>query len=59
MAIIQNIRNMLGSVKEALRKMEDKTYGICEVCDKNIPKKRLDALPYATMCTDCRTRIGR
>ena len=58
LAIIQNMRNMLASCEEALRRMADRTYGVCEICGRNIPKKRLDALPYATMCTECRARLG-
>ncbi len=57
-AMIGNLRDMLVSIDEALQKIEDGTYGVCEVCGKNIPKKRLDALPEATMCTDCRTKVG-
>ena len=33
------------------------TYGNCDVCGKQIPIKRLDALPHATMCTECRARV--
>ena len=56
--MIGNLRNMLSSIDEALRKIEDGTYGVCEWCSKNIPKKRLDALPEATMCTGCRSQMG-
>ena len=58
LAIIDNLRDMLENVNEALGKIDEGTYGVCEVCGKNIPKKRLEALPYATMCTDCRARMG-
>jgi len=57
-AMIGNLRDMLISIDEAMEKIEDGTYGVCEVCGKNIPKKRLDALPEAIMCTKCRTRLG-
>jgi len=57
-AMIGNLRDMLVAIDEALEKIEDGTYGVCEVCGKNIPKKRLDALPEATMCTKCRTKVG-
>ena len=58
LAIIGSLRDMLERVNNALQKIEERTYGVCELCDKNIPKKRLEALPYATMCTDCRARMG-
>ncbi len=57
-AMISNLRDMLIGIDEALEKIEDGTYGVCEVCGKNIPKKRLEALPEATMCTKCRTEVG-
>ena len=57
-AMIGNLRDMLISIDEALEKIEDGTYGVCEVCATNIPKKRLEALPEATMCTKCRTEVG-
>ena len=57
-AMIGNLRDMLGAIDEALEKIEDGTYGGCEICGKNIPKKRLEALPEATMCTTCRTKVG-
>jgi len=57
MAIIGNLRDMLDSVNEALNKLDQGTYGKCDVCGKQIPKKRLDALPHATMCIDCRARV--
>jgi len=40
-------------IKSALSKIEEGTYGICESCDKKIPPKRLEALPYATLCVKC------
>jgi RNA polymerase-binding transcription factor DksA len=57
MAIVGNLRDMMDSVNEALGKIDAGTYGKCDVCGKAIPKKRLDALPHATMCTDCRSRV--
>ena len=57
LATVGNLRDMLDSVNEALAKLDSGTYGKCDVCGKAIPKKRLDALPYATMCTDCRQRV--
>ena len=57
LAIVGNLRGMLDSVNEALAKIEADTYGKCDVCGKLIPKKRLDALPHATMCTECSARV--
>jgi len=40
---------ILKQVNRALDKIEEDTYGICDVTGEEIPKKRLDAVPYATM----------
>ncbi len=58
MATTKNLREMLDLVNAALEKIKEGTYGVCDVCGKDIPKKRLDALPYATMCLDCRARVA-
>ena len=41
-------------VENALSRFEDNSYGKCEACKKGIPLARLQALPYATFCIDCR-----
>lgn len=40
-------------IEEALERMEEGTYGVCEVCSCNIPVARLNALPYADKCVKC------
>ena len=48
----------LASVEEidrALEKLEAGTYGVCEKCGENIPKERLKALPYASLCVRCKS----
>ncbi|MEN6400762.1 MAG: TraR/DksA C4-type zinc finger protein [Armatimonadia bacterium] len=58
MAIGENFRDMLAHVEHALEKMEKGTYGQCDSCGKNIAKARLEFLPWAAMCADCRKRLG-
>ncbi|KAA6451821.1 TraR/DksA C4-type zinc finger protein [Bacillus swezeyi] len=43
----QTDKNRLEEVEDALKRMEDGTYGICEATGKEIPYERLEALPYA------------
>jgi DnaK suppressor protein len=48
----------LASVDEidrSLEKIEAGTYGICEKCGQPIPKERLKALPYASLCVKCKS----
>ena len=40
---------VLYSIERALEKIEEGTYGICDVSGEEIPLKRLEAIPYATM----------
>lgn len=43
-------------IDDALERINEGTYGICESCEKPIPLNRLQALPYATECIKCRRR---
>ncbi len=42
----------LEKVENALQAMQDGIYGNCEVCQKEIPFERLEAVPYTTLCID-------
>lgn len=47
-------RKLLLDIDEALRKIREGTYGICEECGEEIAEKRLLVLPTATLCVDCK-----
>jgi DnaK suppressor protein len=49
----------LANIENALERMKEGTYGLCEVCSRKIPLARLDALPYATMCIECQRELER
>ena len=40
----------------ALNRIEDKSYGICIACEKEIPLERLEAKPSVSLCRDCQTK---
>jgi DnaK suppressor protein len=42
-------------IDDAVRRIDDKTYGYCERCFQPIPKPRLRALPYARLCVACKS----
>lgn len=44
----------LKKVEEALRRIEDGLFGLCESCQEPIEKKRLLARPTATLCVSCK-----
>lgn len=55
MRIMEREQNLLKKVNEALDRMKNQTYGICEQCGEDIPYKRLKARPVTTFCIECKT----
>lgn len=51
-AILKQLETRFNEVKKALKKIEDGTFGKCEVCNKDIEEKRLEANPAATTCME-------
>jgi DnaK suppressor protein len=49
-------KDTLRKIDEALRKLDEGTYGICEDCGEEISEERLKILPFAIYCTDCQER---
>jgi DnaK suppressor protein len=43
----------LYSIDDALKRVDDKTYGVCVDCEEDIPEKRLLANPYCITCISC------
>ena len=48
--------DVLEMIDEALQRLEDSEYGICLDCGEQIPRKRLEAKPYAKYCVKCKSR---
>ena len=53
LSIEQNTLDLLGKVEQALERVDQGGYGICESCGSSIPVERLDVLPYTSFCVDC------
>ena len=47
--------NEVAQIEEALNKIDDGTYGICFKCKKPISAARLEAVPHARMCIECKS----
>jgi DnaK suppressor protein len=47
---------LLEKIKEALERLAEGTFGICEECGNEISEKRLKARPVTTLCIDCKKR---
>ncbi|WP_379544796.1 MULTISPECIES: TraR/DksA family transcriptional regulator [Psychrobacter] len=50
--LMSEARQSLIYVENALSRIENGTYGECEVCGESIEEQRLEALPYATLCME-------
>ena len=48
-------RKKLREIDEALKRIEDSTYGICEDCGKRITPNRLKIMPFARLCILCKS----
>jgi len=59
LSLVSSERDILLEIEEALKRIEDKTYGICQNCNKLIGKSRLKAIPYARYCRKCQDRFDK
>ncbi len=51
--------DMLNQVERALHKIEEGTYGICDLSGEDIPVPRLEAVPYATMTVKAQEKVEK
>ena len=54
----EGAQQTLAEIEAALKRIEDGTYGICEVCGKPIGEERLRAIPWAKLCIEDQRRLG-
>ncbi|HHL39770.1 MAG TPA: RNA polymerase-binding protein DksA [Deltaproteobacteria bacterium] len=47
-------RKLIAKIREALKRIDDGTYGVCELCGEEISEKRLEARPVTTYCIECK-----
>jgi len=47
-------KSLLSKLDLALKKIDDGSFGVCEVCEEPIGKKRLEARPETTLCIKCK-----
>jgi len=48
------LRELLSKVEYALNKFNEGSYSLCDNCGQSIDPARLEALPYATLCLNCK-----
>lgn len=49
-------RKLIEKIKDALERIENGTFGVCEVCGSNVGEERLKARPVTTRCIDCKKK---
>jgi DnaK suppressor protein len=49
-------RQQLLMIDEALRRIDDGNFGVCQECEKVITKKRLNVVPWARLCIECQQK---
>jgi DnaK suppressor protein len=48
-------RKLISKIDQAIERIEDGSFGICDECGEDIENKRLEARPVATLCIHCKT----
>ena len=59
MALERRLTDAMSEVEHALKKYEAGTYGICDLCGRPIEPARLEALPQASLCLECKARQAK
>jgi DnaK suppressor protein len=59
LALERRLAEALEGVEHAIKKYEAGTYGICDLCNRPIEPARLEALPQATLCLECKARQAK
>ena len=59
LALEKQIRDHLAEVEHTLRKFDEGTYGSCDSCSQPIALDRLEALPQASLCLDCKAKNAK
>lgn len=58
-AVQSLIADQLDDIEQALSKLQEGSYGLCEECGCEIPLKRLEIMPFAAYCVSCQKDIDR
>lgn len=53
LSLMENEEDTLNAIEAALERIEEGNYGVCEECATKIPKTRLNAIPYTSLCVKC------
>lgn len=59
LSLLSQERDSLFEIDAALKKIQDGTYGLCEMSGKQIPHARLEALPFARYTVECQAELEK
>jgi len=59
LSLLSSDQDAVYQIDEALKRIEKNTYGVCELTGKNIPKTRLNAVPWARYTVDAQARLEK
>lgn len=59
MILTDREKKKLGRIDDAIDRIEDGTYGMCDECSIKIPKGRLKVVPFAKYCVECQEKLER
>lgn len=59
LSLEENTLATIAQIDRALAKLENGSYGLCDQCGKPIAEERLEAVPFATLCIECKRREER
>ena len=57
LGLVSNERKIVMDIDEALKRIDENIYGVCQKCVKPVVKTRLKAIPYAKYCKKCQEKI--
>jgi RNA polymerase-binding transcription factor DksA len=59
LSLVSSEQEALYEIEEALKRLEQSTYGLCAMCEKPIRKERLQAVPFARLCINCQADVEK
>ena len=59
LALEKRLRQELADIGHALKKFDEGTYGLCDSCSQPIDPERLEALPQASLCMNCKAQQAK
>jgi len=59
MILTDREKKKLSQIDDAIERIDDGTYGLCDECSVKIPKGRLKVVPFAKYCVECQEKLER